>query len=158
MQVSFSYDKKKTLQALRYHFIARPEIKWMMIVVNVFAILAAGLFYSHKIRPEPFLLGTVVWLMMMVSVWYVLPYSIYNKTSTFKESYTVYFSESDVKLSNNRGYVDWPWSNFVMFIESPHFFHLYFDAKSFFLVSKENMTDDFRHELRALLKAKIDKN
>jgi hypothetical protein len=157
MQVSFSYDKKKTLQALRYHFIARPEIKWMMIVVNVFAILAAGLFYSHKIRPEPFLLGTVVWLMMMVSVWYVLPYSIYNKTSTFKESFTVYFSESDVKLSSNRGYVDWRWSTFVMFFESPHFFHLYFDAKSFFLVPKENMSDDFRHELRALLKAKIDK-
>lgn len=157
MQVSFSYDKKKTLQALRYHFIARPEIKWMMIVVNVFAILAAGLFYSHKIRPEPFLLGTIVWLMMMVSVWYVLPYSIYNKTSTFKESFTVYFSESDVKLSSNRGYVDWPWSTFVMFFESPHFFHLYFDAKAFFLVPKENMSDDFRHELRALLKAKIDK-
>jgi hypothetical protein len=157
MQLSFSYDKKKTLQALRYHFIARPEIKWMMILVNVFAILAAGLFYSHKIRPEPFLLGTIVWLIMMTGVWYILPYSIYNKSNTFKESFTIFFSESEVKLSSNRSYVDWPWNTFVMFFESPHFFHLYFNEKSFFIIPKENMTDDFRHELRALLKAKIDK-
>jgi hypothetical protein len=157
MQLSFSYNKKKTLQALRYHFIARPEIKWMMILVNVFAILAAGLFYSHKIRPEPFLLGTIIWLIMMIGVWYILPYSIYNKSNTFKESFTIFFSESVVKLSSDRGYVDWPWSTFVMFFESPHFFHLYFDAKSFFIIPKENMTDDFRHELSALLSAKIDK-
>lgn len=157
MQLSFSYDKKKTLQALRYHFIARPEIKWMMILVNVFAILAAGLFYTHKIRPEPFLLGTIIWLIMMIGVWYILPYSIYNKSNTFKEHFTIFFSESEVKLSSDRGYVDWPWSTFVMFFESPHFFHLYFDAKSFFIIPKEDMTDDFRHELRALLKAKIDR-
>jgi len=157
MQVSFSYDKKKTLQALRYHFIARPEIKWMMIVVNVFAVVAAALFYFHKVRPEPFLLGTIIWLIMMVGVWYILPYSIYNKASTFKESFTIYFSEHQIKLSSDVGYVDWPWDKIIMFFESPHFFHLYFDAKSFFLVPKENMSDDFRHELRALLKAKIDK-
>ena len=157
MQITFSYDKKKTLQALRYHFIARPEIKWMMIVVNVFAIVAAALFYFHKIRPEPFLLGTIIWLIMMLGVWYVLPYGIYNKATTFKETFTIFFSEREVKLKSNRGFVDWPWNKFVMFFESPHFFHLYFDAKSFFLVPKEGMTDDFRHELRALFNEKIGK-
>ena len=27
MRISFSYDKKKVLQALRYHFIWQPEIR-----------------------------------------------------------------------------------------------------------------------------------
>ena len=157
MQLTFTYNKKKTLQALRYHFISRLEIKLMMILVNVFAIVAAGLFYTHKIRPEPFLLGTTIWLIMMLGVWFVLPYSIYNKATTFKERFTIFFSEREVKLNSNKGYVQWPWNTFSKFFETPHFFHLYFDNKSFFLVPKEEMTDDFRHELRTLLIDKIGK-
>ena len=38
----FDYDKGKVIQALRYHFITRREIKVMMILVNVFAILSAA--------------------------------------------------------------------------------------------------------------------
>ena len=157
MQLTFSYDKKKTLQALRYHFISRLEIKVMMILVNIFAIVAAILFYTHKIRPEPFLLGTIIWLIMMLGVWFVLPFSIYNKATTFKETFTILFSEREVKLNSHTGYVQWPWNTFIKFFESPHFFHLYFDNKSFFLVPKDNMTDDFRHELRVLLLQKIGK-
>jgi len=56
MEFSFSYDKKKVIQALRLHFIAQREIKIMMILVNVFAILSAILFYQKIIRPEPFYL------------------------------------------------------------------------------------------------------
>lgn len=157
MQLTFSYDKKKTLQALRYHFISRIEIKIMMILVNVFAIVAAGLFYAHKIRPEPFLLGSIIWLVMMLCVWYVLPYSIYNKATTFKETFTIFFSEREVKLNSDRGYVQWPWNTFVRYFESPHFFHLYFDAKSFFLVPKEDMTEEMKHDLRGLFNERIGK-
>jgi len=157
MQFSFSYNKKKTLQALRYHFISRQEIKVMMILVNVFAVVAAALFYSGKIRPEPFLLGTAIWLMMMIAVWYVLPYSIYSKSVTFKESFIIYFSENEIQLNNERGYVQWPWNMFVKYFESPHFFHLYFDSKSFFLIPKENMPDEMEADLRSLLNTKIGK-
>ncbi|MBC7721670.1 MAG: YcxB family protein [Pedobacter sp.] len=157
MQLTFSYDKKKTLQALRYHFISRIEIKIMMILVNVFAIVAAALFYTHKIRPEPFLLGSIIWLIMMLGVWYVLPYSIYNKANTFKETFTIFFSEREVKLNSDKGYVQWPWNTFVRYFESPHFFHLYFDAKSFFLVPKEDMTEEMKHDLRGLFNERINK-
>jgi len=40
-------------------------------------------------------------------------------------------------------------------METPHFFHLYFDSKSFFLVPKDNMSADMQHELRGMLNKKI---
>jgi len=157
MHHSFSYDKKKTIQALRYHFISRPEIRIMMVLVNVFAIVAAVFFYSKKIRPEPFLLGTCIWVLMMVSVWYVLPYNIYNRSATFKDSFTILFNSNVVKLNNSKGFVEWPWTAFHKWFESPHYFHLYFDAKSFFIVPKEGMSEDMKHALRGLLNQKIEK-
>jgi len=54
MQFSFSYQKPKVIQALRYHFVQSPEIRVMLILVNVFAILAALLFYTKKSAAEPF--------------------------------------------------------------------------------------------------------
>ncbi len=155
MQFSFSYEKKKVIQALRYHFISRPEIKVMMILVNVFAITAAILFYTGKIRPQPFLLGSAIWMAMMGGVWYILPYSIYNKASTFKEKFIIAFTDENIQLDNERGYVNWEWDHFSRYFESPYFFHLYFDSKTFFLVPKENMDEAFMHELRALLQKKI---
>lgn len=155
MQVSFTYEKKKVIQALRYHFVQKPEIRVLMVLVNVFAIAAAVLFYMKKIRPEPFLLGSFIWIMLMASFWYFLPNNIYKKAATFKDSFIMDFNESAVRLENERGYVDWNWNKFSRYFESPHFFHLYFDSKSFFLVPKENMGDEFRHELRGLLRTKI---
>lgn len=157
MQVSFSYDRKKVIQGLRYHFITRPEIRILVILVNVFAILAAVLFYFKKIHPEPFLLGSCLWLFMMLAFWYVLPVTIYKKSATFRDHFSITFNEEQIRLENERGHVDWPWNKFVSYFESPNFFHLYFSAKSFFLVPKENMNADFAHELRGLLSRKIQK-
>ena len=155
MQHSFSYNKKKVIQALRYHFIQRNEIRVLLVMVNVFAILSAVLFYLKKIRPEPFLLGSLTWLVLMATFWYILPNSIYKKASTFRDSFIIDFREDGIRLENERGYVDWPWNKFSRFFESPHFFHLYFDAKSFFLVPKENMSDEMMHEVRGMLNGKV---
>ncbi|MEN9684755.1 MAG: hypothetical protein RLZZ28_541 [Bacteroidota bacterium] len=158
MQHSFSYERKKVIQALRYHFIQRNEVRVLLVMVNVFAIMAAALFYSKKIRPEPFLLGSITWLALMATFWYFLPSSIYKKAATFQDSFIIDFREEDIKLENERGYNLWKWSRFSKFFESPHFFHLYFDAKSFFLVPKDNMGEEFKHELRGLLNARIGKS
>ncbi len=155
MRLSFSYERKKVIQALRYHFVQKTEIRILIILVNVFAILSAILFYTKKIRPEPFLLGSFIWLMLMGAFWYFLPNSIYKKASTFRDSFIIDFLDSEVQLENERGTVHWPWSKFTRFFESPHFFHLYFDSRSFFLVPKEDMTEEFKHEMRGLLNAKI---
>ncbi len=155
MQHSFSYDKKRVIQALRFHFLKRNEIRILIILVNVFAILSAVLFYTKKIRPEPFLLGSFIWLMLMAAFWYILPNNVYKKSATFRDSFIIHFLTDEIRLENERGYVQWPWNKFTHFFESPHFFHLYFDSKSFFLVPKEGMSDEMRHELRGVFNKKI---
>jgi hypothetical protein len=157
MQLSFSYNKPKVIQALRYHFVQSPEIRVMLILVNVFAIVSAILFYTKKIRPEPFFLGSLIWMGLMASFWYFLPNNIYNRSDTFKDKFIIHFNEGAVVLENERGEMIWQWNRFSKYFESPHFFHLYFDAKSFFLVPKDNMSEEFTHELRGLLKEKIKK-
>jgi hypothetical protein len=155
MEFGFDYDKKKVIQALRLHFISRPEIKILMILVNVFAIASAALFYFKKIRPEPFLLGSFIWLLLMISVWYLLPYTIYRKAPTFKDAFQISFGESGIHLENPKGHIDWEWRNFTRWMETPHFIHLYFTEKSFFLVPKDDLNDDQRHSLRRILNEKI---
>ncbi len=155
MRFDFSYNKEKTLQGLRYHFFSRNEIRVMILLVNAFAIIAAILFYTKKIRPEPFFMGSCIWIVMMISIWFILPYSIYKKSSTFKDSFTIFISESEIRLDNDRGYVEWQWSAFTRYFESPHFFHLYFDEKSFFLIPKETMTEEMKHDFRGVLKSKL---
>ena len=155
MQLHFEYDKKKVLHALRYHFIWQSEIRILLILVIVFDIVSAILYMIGKVRPEPFLLGSFIWLLFIVSFWFILPNNIYKKSATFQDKFLIDFENNAVTLQNEKGYMQWDWKQFVKFFESPHFFHLYFSAKSFFLVPKDNMDDDFRHNLRGILKEKI---
>ena len=154
----FSYNKPKVIQALRYHFITRKEIKVIMIMVNVFAILSASLFYLKKISPLAFLISSVLWFTLMISFWFLLPNAIYKRAQTFKDSFKVSFEDQHIFLENERGSKAWPWTAFSNFIESPHFFHLYFDSKSFFLLPKDAFEGDAVHEARKILKSKIKKS
>jgi hypothetical protein len=157
MRLSIQYDKKKVMQALRYHFVWQPEIRFLLVLIIVFDIVAAALYYMGKIRPEPFLLGSFIWLMFIISFWYFLPNNVYKKATTFKDTFIIDFSERGILLENERGYMDWTWEKFTKFIESPNFFHLYFSNKAFFLVPKDAMSDEFRYDLRVLLNDKIKK-
>src|SRR3982750_1591668 len=107
MQVRFTYDKQKVLQALRYHFIWQAEIRIFLILIIVFDIVSAVLYIIGKIHPEPFLLGSFIWLLFIVSFWFVLPISIYKKSETFKDSFLVDFGRNTIILQNKRGYVKW---------------------------------------------------
>jgi hypothetical protein len=155
MHIQIQYQKTKVIQALRYHFIQRTEIRILMILVNVFAILSAGLFYWKIIRPEPFLLGSLIWLGLMAAFWYIMPNSIYAKSPTFRDQFTLHTTDQELVLENDRGSAHWEWERFGRFFESPHFFHLYFNARSFFLIPKESITQDDLHTLRGLLHKKI---
>jgi len=155
MQHSFSYEKNKVIQGVRYHFVQDRAIKLLVILINVFAIVSAALFYSKKIRPEPFLLGSILWIVMMVTFWYIMPHSIYKKAATFKDSFTILFTDMQVSLSNDRGTVNWDWQKFSKFFESPHFFHLYFNARSFFIIPKSIFEGDEEAEARKIIKSGI---
>lgn len=152
MQFGFYYNKRKTIQALRYHFIAKKEIRLLIIVVNIFAIASAILFYFKKIRPEYFLLGSVLWLLIMLAIWYIMPYSVYNKTDMFQHHFIVQFTTNKLILESEAGTAEWAWQKFQHYTESPNFFHLYFNAKSFLLIPKDEIGDEMRHDIRGILR------
>ena len=158
MTISFGYEKKLVIQALRYHFISKPEIRIMLILVNVFAIASFTLYAFKKITPMAFLTGSFLWVVLMVSFWYILPGLVYKRAITFKHNFSMSFYESSFSLEHERGSRSWPWTALNHFIESPHFFHLYFDSRSFLLVPKNACKDaDEVFELRQLLKEKVKK-
>lgn len=156
MTISFTYNKGQVLQALRYHFISRPEIRIMIIVVNVFALLSAALFYFRTITPLALLVGSTMWFVLMITFWFLLPGMVYRRASTFRDHFTMNFENDSFSVGNERGSRSWPWKALKNFIESPHFFHLYFDSRSFFLVPKTGFaSSDEIYELRQLLKEKV---
>lgn len=158
MTISFSYDKRQVLQALRYHFISRPEIRFMIILVNVFALACVVLYYFKKIAAFAVLTGSCMWFFLMISFWFAMPAMVYRRAATFKDSFTMKFEEEGFSLSNERGSKKWPWRALSTFMESPNFFHLYFDSRSFFLVPKNGFSNgDEIYEMRQLLKAKVRK-
>lgn len=158
MTLHFGYEKKQVLQALRYHFISRPETRIMIIIVNVFALVSLLLYALQKITPVAFLTSSVLWLILMISFWFILPLMVYKRAETFRHSFSMDFEEDGFSLRHDRGSRSWPWTALVSFLESPHFFHLYFDKRSFFLVPKSGGRDaDEIAALRKLLQEKIKK-
>ena len=153
----FTYNKGKVIQALRYHFITRKEIKIMMILVNVFAIVSASFFFLKKISPLAFLLSSVLWFSLMIAFWYLLPIIIYKKSDTFKDKFKATLGNEDFTIENDRGRRKWQWKEFSTTMESPHFFHLYFDTRSFFIVPKEAFLGEELQEARKIITAKIHK-
>ncbi|HMO31668.1 MAG TPA: YcxB family protein [Lacibacter sp.] len=154
--IQFSYSKSQVLQALRYHFISKKEIRILIIVINVFALFAAAMFFWKKIAPLPFLLLSVMWIVLMVSIWFILPFSIYSRTKTFRDRFTLTFLDGYMHLENRLGAKDWNYQQFRYVVETPNFFHLYADERSFFLVPKDAFEDsDATHAVRLLLREKI---
>ena len=158
MVIHFEYNKKQVLHALRYHFISRPEIKILLILINVFTILSAILFFMHKIQPLSFLTFSLLWFVLLITIWRLLPLSVYKKSQTFQDRFSMDLNEQDVVLQTERGSHAWQWQEFSSFLESPHFFHLYFNSRSFFLVPKDAFKElEILQQARALLKEKLKK-
>jgi hypothetical protein len=151
----FAYDKLKTIQALRYHFISRKEIKYLMIIVNLCAIISASLFFFKKILLLAFLFSSLLWFVMMILFWFLLPRMIYAKTASFKDNFKVELNQTTFSLIHEKADKSWPWSAFSTWMESPHFFHIYFNSRSFFLIPKEAFDDDGVDQTRKLIKENI---
>ena len=158
MVIHFEYEKKQVMNALRHHFISRPEIKILLIVVNLFTILTAILFYMHKIQPLSFFMFSIMWFVLLITFWTVLPLSVYKKSYTFQDRFSMEFRDNEVFLQTQRGSHAWAWEDFSSFLETPFFFHLYFNSRAFFLVPKDAFTDlESLQETRSLLKRKLTK-
>ena len=158
MTIRFDYQKGQVLQALRYHFISKKEIRWMIILVNAFALVCIVLYAMKKIQAAPFLLYSILWIFLMISFWLVLPGLVYRRAETFRHSFTAHLNDSQFVLEHSNGSRAWDWNKISFFIESPHFFHLYFDPKSFLLIPKDPIGNkDQVHEAREFLKTRVEK-
>jgi hypothetical protein len=136
----------------------RPEIKILLVFINVFAITSAVMFYLHYIQAVSFLAFSVLWFVLMLVIWRILPGSIYRRSATFKDHFIMHFEDRGVMLETERGSKGWEWDKFSYYIESHYFFHLYFDTRSFFLVPKDAFMDlPDMQQTRDLLKEKIGK-
>jgi YcxB-like protein len=156
MKFKISYNKAEVIQGLRYHFISRREIKLMIILVNVFALFSAGLFAWKKISPMAFLISSLLWFVLMIVFWYVLPMTIYKRSATFKDRFTVSLEENHMYIETEKGSRTWAWREFSEIMETPRFFHLYFDPRSFFLLPKGAIDPPEKVvEVRRFLKEKI---
>ena len=156
MTISFRYDRKKVIQALRYHFISKKEIRILIILVNVFALFAAAMFFWKKITPVALLLSYFLWFCLMAAFWFILPFTVYSRAKTFKDSFNLTFLDAYMHIENPNGTKRWNYNEFKYFIETPNFFHLYVDERSFFLIPKDAFTDiDGTHAARLLLREKI---
>ena len=151
----FAYDKLKTIQALRYHFISRKEIKYLMIIVNLFAIISASLFFFKKILLFAFLFSSLLWFVMMILFWFLLPRMIYAKSASFKDKFKVEMNQTTFSLIHERTDKSWEWNAFSTWMESPHFFHIYFNPRSFFLVPKEAFEPEAIEQARKILSDNI---
>lgn len=155
MTCSFAYDKKQVIQALRFHFISRIEIRLLIIAVNVFAIGSLLAYLFIKISPFAFLLSSCLWLMLMIAIWWGMPWWVYQQTKAFQHDFTMHFRASGFELIHGGSGKSWNWDGLHRWTETPHFFHLYFDPRSFWLVPKEAMTDEDRLQLRDWLRATV---
>lgn len=62
--------------------------------------------------------------------WFLLPALVYRRAVTFKHSFSMDFDEAGFTLRHDRGQKNWGWSALSHYVESPHFFHLYYDTRS----------------------------
>jgi YcxB-like protein len=156
MTIQFGYDKKQVLDGLRGHFFARPEIRTLIIVINVFAILSAVLFALKMIGAQPFLLFSVLWFSLWVAIRRLLPLSIYKKSATFQDTFILSLEDRGILLETEKGQQLWVWEDFSGFKETIYFFHVYFNARSFFMIPKDSFKDITEIQAaRQLLKERI---
>jgi hypothetical protein len=141
MTIHFSYNKKQVLDGLRGHFFGRPEIRFLFIAINVFAIISAILFWFKRIQPQPFIIFSLLWFLLWISIRRLLPLSIYKRSATFQDTFTLDMDNQGILLETKKGSQRWEWNNFSAFKETAYFFHLYFDARSFFLIPKDSFKD-----------------
>ncbi|MFT4022955.1 MAG: YcxB family protein [Flavihumibacter sp.] len=156
MNISFDYNRKQVIQALRYHFFSKREIRILLIAINVFTILAAVLFYFKRVTPATFLVFSILWMFVLLVIWNLLPNSIYKKSETFRDSFQLSTDGNGMVLETGRGTQHWDWERFSKYLETPFFFHLYFTANSFFLVPKDAFRDKEQEQVfREALKSHI---
>jgi hypothetical protein len=158
MTIQFGYNKRQVLSGLRGHFFGRPEIRILVIVINIFALVSAILFALKKIQALPFLIFSLLWFCLWITIQRLLPLSIYKRSATFQDTFTLTIEDKGLLLQTSKGQQLWQWDRFSGFKETLYFFHVYFNSRAFFMIPKDSFKDITEIQAaRKMLKEKIKK-
>lgn len=67
---------------------------------------------------------------------------VYRKSKTFQDRFEVSIEANHFFINTDSGRKGWAWREFSTYYETPGFFHLYFDRKTFFLIPKNVFEND----------------
>lgn len=156
MDIFFHYEKSDVLQALRFHFIQRREIRMfrgILVVLGLFALLS----FSLHLIGAPLLVALLLMLVLLAVVfWFVLPLAIYAKTRTFQDNIRLAHNSDGLLIGTQYSERQLPWKGILRVIETKDFILLYRDYKSFFLVPARAFKDSQqRSEFIRLLQSHI---
>ncbi|HEY0273561.1 MAG TPA: YcxB family protein [Chitinophaga sp.] len=135
MHLEFSYKKNEVLNALRYHFLHRGEVKVFQITLLIFILFTITGYWFHVVNRNALAGVTGMTLLIAWSFWYLLPISTYNKAATFQDNIRLRVNEEGMTITTGQGGDrSLGWQRFSQVVETPKFIYLYRDKKSFFLI------------------------
>ncbi|PUZ27804.1 YcxB-like protein [Chitinophaga costaii] len=135
MHLEFSYKKNEVLNALRYHFLHRGEVKVFQITLLIFLLFTITGYLFHVVNRNALACITGMTLLIAWSFWYLLPVSTYNKAATFQDNIRLQVNEEGMTITTGQGGDRLlGWQRFSQVVETQKFIYLYRDKKSFFLI------------------------
>ena len=154
--LQFTYNREEVINALRFHFLRRGEIKVFRNAL-VILLLATVIGYVFRLVNFNAMLGIV--LMMLVlgwAFWYLLPVSTYNKAATFRDNIRLHYNDEGMAIQTGVGERQLSWRNFNQIVETDSFFYLYRDKRSFFLIPTSAFQSSEAHlQFRELMQRAI---
>ncbi|GAA4304319.1 YcxB family protein [Compostibacter hankyongensis] len=157
MQINFRYQKAEVINALRFHFLNRAEIRLFRIALFVLLGIAVLGYFLHMVSLPVVVAIALMLAVLLLAFWYLLPLSIYRKAATFKEFIRLQYNEDGVTIGTHVGERSLSWRSFNSVVETATFHYLYRDKKSFFLVPAQAFRDEAeRGDFSRLLRSKFD--
>lgn len=135
MHLEFNYKKNEVLNALRYHFLHRGEVRVFQVTLLIFILFTIAGYLFHVVNRGALAGVTGMTILIVWSFWYLLPVSTYNKAATFQDNIRLRVNEEGMTITTSEGGDrSVGWQRFSQVVETQKFIYLYRDKKSFFLI------------------------
>lgn len=135
MDLRFQYDKQEVINALRFHFMNRPEMKLFKVILMLMVLFAFAGYWMKIVTLQMLIWIFLLFIVLVLVFWYILPYSVYRKARTFREpAISLHWTDEGITIGTQRGESSLSWNRFHQVLETKHFFYLYSSNKSFFLI------------------------
>ncbi|MCL6523994.1 MAG: YcxB family protein [Thermoflavifilum sp.] len=155
MFVEFTYDRHSVINALRYHFMSRGEIKFMRITLMVlFGIAVIGNLFGYVSFGAVFGIFMMILILLLI-FWYWLPVLTYNKSATFKDNIRLQLEDQGIAIATQRGEHMISWKSFHNVVETSDYIYLYRNTRSFFIIPLNAFKEEERQAFRQLLHQKF---